>query len=205
MLWFVYLILAIAGFQGLAMLVQHDQLKRFDSAVISTVQGWENDRLTSIAKFLTLIGSSKILIPALIVLAIILFIFLKHRKELVLLLGGMLGSSLLNHLLKDIYKRARPDIHRIAEEVGYSFPSGHSMAAFTFYFLITYLLWRHIHLRRWRIALLLFSAFMIIAIGLARIYLGVHYPSDVLAGYWVSACWVALCIRLFRGFAKTRK
>lgn len=187
------------------MLVQHDQLKRFDSAVISTVQGWENDRLTSIAKFLTLIGSSKILIPALIVLAIILFIFLKHRKELVLLLGGMLGSSLLNHLLKDIYKRARPDIHRIAEEVGYSFPSGHSMAAFTFYFLITYLLWRHIHLRRWRIALLLFSAFMIIAIGLARIYLGVHYPSDVLAGYWVSACWVALCIRLFRGFAKTRK
>lgn len=204
-MWFLFFILAIAGFQGLAMLVQHDQLERFDSSIISTVQGWENDTLTSIAKFLTMIGSSKILIPALIVLAVILFVLLKHRKELVLLLGGMLGSTLLNHLLKDIYKRARPDIHRIAEEVGYSFPSGHSMAAFTFYFLITYLLWRHIHLRRWRIVLLLFSAFMIIAIGLSRVYLGVHYPSDVLAGYWVSACWVALCIRLFRTFAKTRK
>ncbi|AZN43978.1 phosphatase PAP2 family protein [Paenibacillus albus] len=185
------------------MLVEHDQLKQFDTSIISTVQGWENDTLTKIAKFLTLIGSSVVLIPALLVLAAILFIYLKHRKELVLLLGGMLGSTLLNHVIKVIYKRARPDIHRLAEQAGYSYPSGHSMAAFTFYFLITYLLWRHIHLRRWRIALLLFSACMIICIGLARVYLGVHYPSDVLAGYWVSACWVALCLRLFRGSSRT--
>ncbi|SEO61360.1 phosphatase PAP2 family protein [Paenibacillus sp. OV219] len=204
-MWLVFFLLAIAGFQVLSMLVERDQLKQFDHAIISTVQGWENDTLTKIAKFLELIGSSAVLIPGLLVLSIILFIYLKHRKELVLLIGGMLGSTLLNHALKDIYKRARPDIHRLAEQAGYSYPSGHSMAAFTFYFLITYLLWRHIHLRRWRIVLLLFSACMIVCIGLSRVYLGVHYPSDVLAGYWVSACWVALCIRLFRAFARTRK
>ncbi|RAP73705.1 phosphatase PAP2 family protein [Paenibacillus montanisoli] len=205
MLWLILLILAIAGFQGLSMLVSHNQLKRFDEAIISAVQGQENDTLTAIAKVLSKIGSSSIFIPAVLVIAIILFIVLKHRKELVLLLGGLLGSTLLNSLLKSIYHRARPDIHRIVEQQGFSYPSGHSMSSFTFYFLITYLLWRHIPRRSWRIALLLFSAAMIIGIGLSRIYLGVHYPSDILAGYWVSACWVALCIRLFRSWARTGK
>ncbi|MBM7565115.1 phosphatase PAP2 family protein [Paenibacillus sacheonensis] len=204
-MWIIYLLLAIAGFQGLSMLVSRNRLARFDASIIDTVQGWENDTLTGIAKFLGKVGSSSVVIPAVLLLAAFLFLVLKHRKELVLLLGGMLGSTLLNHLLKPIYRRARPDIHRIVEEQGYSYPSGHSMAAFTFYFLVTYLLWRHLPSRGWRVALLIFSGAMIVSIGLSRVYLGVHYPSDILAGYWVSACWVALSVRLFRQWAHARR
>ncbi|WP_308636323.1 phosphatase PAP2 family protein [Paenibacillus silvisoli] len=205
MLWLILFILALAGFQVLSMLVSRNKLTQFDESIISAIQGQENDTLTAIAKFFSKIGSSSIFIPAVLVIAVILFVVLKHRKELVLLLGGLLGSTLLNSLIKSIYKRARPDIHRIVEQTGFSYPSGHSMASFTFYFLITYLLWRHVPRRRWRIALLIFSAAMIVCIGLSRIYLGVHYPSDILAGYWVSALWVALCIRLFRSWARTAK
>ncbi|QHW32997.1 phosphatase PAP2 family protein [Paenibacillus rhizovicinus] len=204
-MWIILLLLAVAGFQGLSMLVSRNRLAHFDASIIDAVQGWENDTLTAIAKVLAKVGSSAVIIPALLVLAVVLYIVLKHRKELVLLIGGMLGSTLLNDALKPIYRRARPDIHRIVEEQGYSYPSGQSMAAFTFYFLVTYLLWRHLPNRGWRIALLAFSFMMIVSIGLSRVYLGVHYPSDVLAGYWVSACWVTLCIRLFRQWAPLRR
>ncbi|MBP3964791.1 phosphatase PAP2 family protein [Paenibacillus lignilyticus] len=204
-MWLILLILAIAGFQGLSMLVSRDKLKQFDETIISAVQGQENDTLTSIAKVFNKIGSTSTMIPLVLIIAVLFFFVFKHRKELVLLLGGMLGSTLLNELLKPIYKRARPDIHRLVEQQGFSYPSGNAMAALTFYCLITYLLWRHIHRRSWRIALLCFSAAMILIMGVSRIYLGVHYPSDILAGFWLSACWVALCIRLFRSWARTNK
>ncbi|MFB9325686.1 phosphatase PAP2 family protein [Paenibacillus aurantiacus] len=205
MLWWVYLILAAAGFEGLAMLVSREKLMRFDLAVIDFIQGMESPGLTSFAKTLTTIGSSKVVIPLVLGTAAMLFVVLKHRKELYLLIGGMFGSTLLNEGLKRLYERARPDIHRIIEETGYSFPSGHSMAAFTFYGLLTYLLWRHMPSKRWRGVLIAFSVCMIGCIGISRIYLGVHYPSDVLGGYWVSACWLAMCVKLFRRLAHVRK
>jgi undecaprenyl-diphosphatase len=197
-MWFVILLLAITGFQGLSILISRNQLKHFDVSIIQVIQGWENPVLTKIAELISRIGSSSVTIPLIIVVAIVLFVVLKHRKELILLIGGMLGSSLLNELLKRLYHRARPDIHRIVQEQGFSFPSGHSMAAFTLYAILIFILWRHIPKRGGRITLIVIGLSMILCIGLSRIYLGVHYPSDVLGGYWVSACWVAICIRLFR-------
>ncbi|MBB3112532.1 undecaprenyl-diphosphatase [Paenibacillus phyllosphaerae] len=204
-MWWIYLILALAGFQGLAMLVTREKLMRFDLSLIDAIQGTESDGLTAAAKLFTKIGSSSVVIPLVLVVAVVLYIFLKHRKELFLLIGGMLGSTLLNVVLKGLYERARPDIHRIVEETGYSFPSGHSMAAFTFYGLLTYLLWRHMPSRLWRGVLIGFGVIMIMCIGLSRVYLGVHYPSDLLGGYWVSACWLAVCIKLFRRLAHVRR
>ncbi|MFC5652976.1 phosphatase PAP2 family protein [Paenibacillus solisilvae] len=197
-MWLMLLLLALAGFEGLSVLISRNQLKQFDESIIQIVQGWESPALTRIAELFSKIGSSSVTIPLIIALAVILFIVLKHRKELILLIGGMLGSTLLNELLKRLYHRTRPDIHRIAEEQGYSFPSGHSMAAFSLYALLIFILWRHIPSRGGRTALIIFGLCMILCIGLSRIYLGVHYPSDILGGYWVSACWVAVCIRLFR-------
>ncbi|QYR22561.1 phosphatase PAP2 family protein [Paenibacillus sp. sptzw28] len=199
-MWFILLFLAVAGFEGLSLLVSRDRLKQFDLSIIHTVQSLESPGTTRAAEFLSLIGSPSVMIPLVLGIAVILFLLLGHRKELILLIGGMLGSTLLNHFLKDFYQRARPDIHRIVEEQGFSYPSGHSMAAFTFYGLLTFLLWRHLPSRGGRIALVAISALMIISIGLTRVYLGVHYPSDVLGGYWVSGCWVALCIKLFQRY-----
>ncbi|GGD81314.1 phosphatase PAP2 family protein [Paenibacillus nasutitermitis] len=196
-MWVLLLLLALAGFGGLSLLVQRDSIREFDLSIIHTVQGWENDYFTRIAKTLSFIGSSSVTIPLALSIAVVLAIVLKHRREIILFVGTLLGSWLLNATLKSLYQRARPDIHRIVTEAGFSFPSGHSMSAFSLYGILTYLLWRHLPSRGWRIALILFSLCMVLGIGLSRIYLGVHYPSDVIGGYWVSACWVTLCIRLF--------
>jgi undecaprenyl-diphosphatase len=203
-MWFILLFLAVAGFEGLSLLVTRDRLRQFDLSIIHKVQSLESPGLTRVGEFLSLVGSPAVMIPLVLGIAVILFLVLGHRKELILFIGGMLGSTLLNHFLKDLYHRARPDIHRIVEEQGFSYPSGHSMAAFTFYGLLTFLLWRHLSSRSGRIALVAISAVIIISIGLSRVYLGVHYPSDVLGGYWVSGCWIALCIKLFRRYLQTK-
>ena len=100
------------------------------------------------------------------------------------------GSSILNLLLKWVFQRARPDINRLIEITGYSYPSGHSMGAFSFYSVLAYLLWRHIDSRAGRGALIAVSIVMILSIGLSRIYLGVHYPSDIVGGYLASCAWL---------------
>src|SRR5690606_15912927 len=102
----------------------------------------------------------------------------------------MVGSTLLNIILKFIFQRSRPDINRMISEEGYSFPSGHSMAAFSLYGILTFLLWRHIQTRAGRTILLIINSLMILFIGISRIYLGVHYPSDVIGAYTASGVWL---------------
>jgi undecaprenyl-diphosphatase len=97
-------------------------------------------------------------------------------------------------LLKQLFQRARPDLHRLIEIGGYSFPSGHATNAITVYGILSFLLWNHIATRRGRILLLFSSTFIIFSIGFSRIYLGVHYPSDVIAGYFVGGFWLIVAI-----------
>jgi len=191
-------LLAVAGFIGWGALVTQGKLVDFDLTIINWTQGWENDTLTSIMKVITYLGSSKGTIILLLLVALVLFVFLGHRKELILLILSVGGVAILNEGLKMLYRRDRPDLHRIIEETGFSFPSGHSMASFTLYTMITYLLWRHIRSRRGRTVLIILASFMILMIGMSRVYLGVHFPSDLIGGYLISSCWVAFCIMLFR-------
>lgn len=170
----------------------------FDRRIISLVQGWESTILTDIMKFFTTIGSVNTMLVLSIFIVFFLFIVLHHRAELLLFTIVIIGSPLLNGWLKQIFQRARPELHRIIEIGGYSFPSGHAMNAFAFYGILTFLLWRHITVKKGRMILILSSSFMIFMIGLSRVYLGVHYPSDIIGGYLVSCCWLAFSIWAFR-------
>ena len=107
--------------------------------------------------------------------------------------------------MKIFYKRERPEFHRLAEAGGYSFPSGHAMMAFSLYALFTYLLWRHVQSTAGRIVLVAFAIFMFGMISISRVYLGVHYPSDILGGVFASAFWVTLTTFLFVQFQKTEE
>lgn len=187
-------------FSFLALLVKGNKIVNFDSTVIRAIQGMETPALTTVMNFFTNIGSTKVVIVLCVLIILFLYLVLHHRSELILFIVVIAGSPMLNHALKSFFQRARPDLHRLIEIGGYSFPSGHAMNAFTVYGILTFLLWRHIRTRTGRTMLILFSAFMIIMIGISRIYLGVHYPSDIIGGYMASGFWLTITIWLFQWY-----
>lgn len=201
---FFYSLFSMIGFGLIAILISEHKIARFDQAVTAFVRGFESPLMTEIMKFFTFIGSGFAIIPLVILVALFLYKVLKHRSELVLLLTVVVGSALLNETLKLIFHRSRPVLHRIVDASGYSFPSGHSMAAFTLYGIVAFLLWKHISTAYGRMLLIFFTVIMIAMIGISRIYLGVHYPSDVLGGYLASGSWLAFSIWFYQQYKERR-
>jgi undecaprenyl-diphosphatase len=191
-------ILSLIVFSFLVYIISAKKIVQFDSAIISFVQGFESPGLTSIMKLFSIIGDT----PAVIVLSLVVLLFLyfvlKHRTELILFVAAIIGSVVLNLILKYSFQRARPDIHRLVEIAGYSFPSGHAMNACTVYTITSFLLWHNISTRTGRTILIIISTMMILSIGISRIYLGVHYPSDVIGGYFASGFWITIAIWFFQ-------
>ncbi|RRN67023.1 phosphatase PAP2 family protein [Peribacillus simplex] len=202
---FIVSVLSLIGFSFIAFTISANEYLKFDGVVIALVQGLESPLLTSIMKFFTYIGSTSALIILSLFILFFLYKVLKHRLELILFSAVIIGSPLLNLMVKLFFRRARPDLHRLIEIGGYSFPSGHAMNAFSLYSILTFLLWRHITAKWARVLLILFSMTMILSIGISRIYLGVHYPSDIIAGYLAGGFWIAISIWFFQRYQDRRK
>lgn len=192
--------LSLTVFALIALSVSDNQIHRFDDNLIGWVQGMESPGMTKWMQAFTWIGSGLPVIIITIISMIVLYVFLRHRRELLFLAVVIAGSALLNALLKLAFQRARPTIHRLIEASGYSFPSGHSMAAFSLYGGLAFLIWKHIPTATGRVMMIIVSAAFILTIGLSRIYLGVHYPSDVAGGYFLSGSWLAICIWFYQRY-----
>ena len=146
------------------------------------------DSLTPVFKIITWFGSATCLIP----LTIILFITIKNKKTGLLVGANLIIITILNQALKIIVQRPRPTEYRIINETGYSFPSGHSMVSMAFYGFLIYLIYKNIKNKYFKISLMLILSILIIMIGISRIYLGVHYTSDVCAGFLVSLSYLII-------------
>ena len=201
---FIISVVSIIGFSLISLLISDQKIIQFDRTIIDSVQGLETPSLTMIMKILTFIGSAPFVIVLSLCLLLFLYKVLHHRLELILFTAAILGSAILNGILKNIFHRVRPDLHRLIDIAGYSYPSGHAMNAFTVYSIISFLLWRHISSRWGRIILIIVSMVMILAIGISRIYLGVHYPSDIIGGYFASGFWVTTAILFFQYYQEKR-
>ena len=201
---FMLSIFSLLCFSGMAILISGSKIEASDDSIISFIQGFESPGLTAIMKGFTFIGST----PSVAVISLFSLFFLykvlKHRTELILFIAIIVGSPILNELLKLLFHRARPDFHRLIKINGYSFPSGHAMSAFAVYGVLSFLLWRHIPTRWGRTLLIVTSIIMILTIGISRIYLGVHYPSDVIGGYFASGCWLAIAIWFYQRYLEKR-
>lgn len=193
-------LVSFVGFIAVSLLVRANHIVRLDGYILSFIQGTETAWLTTIMKFFTFIGTIRFIAVLSLFVLFFLLKVLKHRLEILIYLAVVFCTPILNRLLKLYFERARPDLHRLIEIGGYSFPSGHAMNAFSFYSILAFLLWRHVPTPAGRVAVILFSGFMIAAIGISRIYLGVHYPSDVIAGYLASGFWVTTVIWVFQRY-----
>ena len=193
----VGLVLGISAmllFVKLAGKLLENELKWFDDAVIGIIYTIDSPLTTAVMKGITNLGSPTVMIVIALTASIILWQVKRHFWDATILPIALIGSSALNELLKWIFQRDRPDIARLIEATGYSFPSGHAMASITLYGLLAYLVWLNMRDRPLRFFLTLTLALLVAAIGTSRIYLGVHYPSDVLAGYAAGSCWLVGCI-----------
>lgn len=205
-LFTVFLIsfVSLLCFITIALLVSKHTIINFDRIIIDYVQGLESPWLTNIMKAFTFIGGTIPVAVISLLAIIILFKVFKHPSELVLFITVILGANVLFSVLKQLFHRERPDLHRLTEAGNYSFPSGHATMALALYGVLTFLLWRHTSTLFGRTVLIIFSIFMIGLIGISRIYLGVHYPSDIIAGYFIGTFWLTLAIGSYQKY-KVRK
>lgn len=146
----------------------------------------KNDTLTAIMKGITFLGEGISLV--LISVLLVLFIEDKFKASLIPLNLGLI--SLLNYGVKLLVKRPRPDGFRLILIDGYSFPSGHSASSLAFYGFLIYLLLNNCKNNKVKILLTIILVILILSIGVSRVYLGVHYASDVLGGFILSSLYL---------------
>jgi undecaprenyl-diphosphatase len=190
---FVGMLSAIAAlffFGWLADEMLEDDLRRFDEVVRQFIHGFAFPALTSIMQTASFLGSTLFLVIFGVIIIIALYLR-KHRRGAVIFTITTIGSSLLLTTLKVAFKRIRPEpFFDTILPASYSFPSGHSLGSFCFYGALAAILTARIENFRLKLIVRISAAAMILLIGISRIYLGVHYPSDVVAGYAVGLIWV---------------
>ncbi len=174
-------------FAALAVMVKTGTSGWLDGPLIWLIAGHRSDWLTPVMKLATDLGSSPTILAAAAILVAGLVTKRKHY-DYILVVIGVAGAVGLNAVLKAIFERVRPSgwVHLVVEN-GLSFPSGHAMASSALAISIIYLVWHS----RWRNLAVAVGALYMLAVGTSRVYLGVHYPSDVIAGWCVSWLWVA--------------
>lgn len=168
-------------------------LAAFDMTVIALIRYPSGHWIDSVMLFITQLGSASVLL-VLALGVLLLFLLRGWRREAKTLVICLFGAALLNQLLKVLFARARPELFRLVEETGYSFPSGHSMVSFCVYGFLAYIFSRSVSSLRLRILAFAMAAVLVAAIGVSRIYLGVHYPTDVLAGFVAGGTWLGFCM-----------
>ena len=179
----IILFICLIGFLALAEDVFHKEIMKGDIIgykIISTFL--ISDFTTPIAKFITNFGGAIFLI----ILTITLFILIKNKKIGLSIILNLIVITGLNQILKYILQRPRPTEYRLIEETGFSFPSGHSMVSMAFYGYLIYLIYKYVKNKDLKWISIVLLSILICSIGISRIYLGVHYTSDVLGGFLIS-------------------
>ena len=187
---FVAAVGALLLFSWLAREVALGEKLRFDAAVRDTVHSWASPSLTYTMRGITELGSPTFLL-AITGLLIWRLAKVGRRRVAVLLIVAGCGAEILDQLLKLLFHRQRPEaFFGYHQPASFSFPSGHAISAACFYGVMAALIAARVESRLLKAAVWIAAAFVAGLIGLSRVYLGVHYPSDVVAGYAAAVVWV---------------
>lgn len=192
-IWFVF-ILVTGIFITLSVNVWIKSSFNFDNNIFSFLVEKRNPILNLLFTSVTQLGSATCLI--LIALASVIFVKDKTYKILIPINLTFIGT--INSILKQIFKRNRPNQFRLMQEEGYSFPSGHAMASTAFYGLFIYIIYKKIDNKRIRNSLCFIFALLILFIDISRIYIGVHYTSDVIAGTCFSIAYLIIILKMVK-------
>lgn len=183
-----FVAIGIIGFAVLIYIVIAMGVTNFDTTICNAFYSARTPGLTTLAEAITYLGNWE----AIVIICLLLLIYPKTRIKFGLPVAGVaVVTSVTKIIVKPIVERARPDVvwHLITEN-GYSFPSGHSITSFAVYGLLFILILRYVEDKQKKIGLAIVCGALTFLVGLSRIYVGVHYPTDVLAGW----CFALACI-----------
>lgn len=197
---FYFFLFSVIAFLIISILILKKGILNIDSSFYQLIKDeLISDKLTPLIKIVTNLGSGLFLIFITIIVAYLL----KDKKKSMGISINLVLAFLMNILLKNIFQRERPLLeNRLIHEMGYSFPSGHSMVSMAFYGFLIYLIYVYIDRKRYKYPLIILLSIIILIIGFSRIYLGVHYLSDVLAGFLISIAYLILFVYFFNKFIK---
>lgn len=150
-----------------------------------------NDTLSSILKCVTHLGG----VAFIVLLGVLCFMFCKKNRWFITF--DLVGCTVINQTIKHIVRRPRPNVLRLVEESGYSFPSGHSMISVAFYGLVIYLVYKNVNNKYLKWTLITLLSLLILTIGFSRIYVGVHYFTDVVGGFFLALAYLIVYIYIY--------
>ena len=168
-----------------------------DKGIVDWIYTFRTSFLTDFMIFITSLADVRVISGILFVL-IIISVFMRKKKYLIPLVLTLLTNYVFVEIVKTLFSRQRPLLENaLIVENSFSYPSGHALIAITFYGLLIIYLQKTLKTTYKKVIVVLLGVILILAVGLSRIYLGVHWPSDVLASYLIGICWlclVMLCI-----------
>jgi membrane-associated phospholipid phosphatase len=173
----------------------------FDQLVFKAIAPHISPGLTSLMSFITFLGKHDLLIPLNIIL-ILFFVYKKEKWFATRIAALSLSSLLLMLTLKLFFQRARPDLPVIGDVSGFSFPSGHALISVVFYGLFIHMVWHEVKTKWLRTLLIILLSILIVLIAFSRVYLRVHYASDVIAGIAVGFIWLVLSLNVIQRIEK---
>ena len=196
-----FVFLALMGvFAKLAEETHEGDTLPFDQAILYVVHAMRTSLLDTFVPIVTNLGGV-IGVVTIVLLASVLLASRRKYLALVQVLAGVGGAVALNLVVKTFFARPRPDLlERLVTETSYSFPSGHSMVSAALALSLVLIAWK----TRWRWWVVAGAVAYVALIGLTRLYLGVHYPTDVLAGWTLGGAWVLLVALAIGGIKAKR-
>ena len=201
---FVVCLLGVIAFGLLADEMGEGDTARFDALVREGINSFASSALTPVMIFFSFVGDW----PFLTFLGFAIFgflLYIKWKREAVIFFITNIGELILNLSLKGIYQRQRPEAFFGYElPPSYSFPSGHALGSFCFFGILAWIWAANVKSTMGKIEIYVTAALLILSIGISRIYLGVHYPSDIVAGYLVATVWTLTVIFADRSLTKHR-
>lgn len=196
----IALILVVGGinlFVELTDTLKTETLALYDQQITDYVISYRTPQLTNYFIFVTHVGDIYGYLFVLIATVLLSLLVFKHWKYVVQITTVLMLSAVSNLILKRFIDRARPGIEHLVSVETLSYPSGHAMSAMAFYGFLIYLFYRFKMNIFLKIGIIIIIILLILSIGLSRIYLGVHFPSDIAGGFIAGFIWVIFCILLF--------
>ncbi|WP_110487390.1 phosphatase PAP2 family protein [Bacillus altitudinis] len=192
----MYVIIFFLLFGAIAALMVSGMFQELDNQIILSFENIRLPFLNDVMLTLTDFGISALLVPIMLIFSVVLFMY-KRYHSIMLLFLLYIAEKTVNHELKGLFARERPAFDHLVNEIYYSFPSGHSMNAATIYPFIAYLLIEMVPwLKKRQKAVYMVTGCYVLMIGISRMYIGVHYVTDVAGGFAIGLALFLICKKI---------